>query len=247
MKSRESGRQPVRNFDRLFHGLNLAESVFFYPCCSSDVSQPIRFFAPHISRFCFADIQPPPVSELRKAVDIHEEHSVVISGYEFLQYSPEDVPRRELERIADLRALHNYSASYKGSEFEISWYQCDAVHALQQIDQVTVFCHRSDGPIWGEGSSGIPWLQKDLFSLVIDKIVDNGLLVTDGSCGHYPDTEHPHSPLWRDLRANKSDCPASMPEDFELNHARFRCLGTFLSRRGVRSYIWKISKPGALL
>jgi hypothetical protein len=110
----------------------------------------------------------------------------------------------------------------------------DAVEALRQIEQFSIFFFRRDCPLEGEGSSGIPSLGDTLFKRVLAKLSPDGLVVTDGAGMSGPAAQ---TALWTAPRE-----PDPVGRCFESFGRRFRCVRV-LSRDTISTLVWQSEAP----
>lgn len=109
-------------------------------------------------------------------------------------------------------------------EIKVLRYRQDGLAAFLELDRISVFFLRRDS--MGEGGSGQEWFQPKLFDLILEKLADGGLLVTDGSGA--PNNAGrdalPWNGLWRNgnRRRESRNVP---PRDFKYSGRTFECLG----------------------
>ena len=245
MIERSSNRSHAIELSRLLDSLDLSRGCFFYPCCARDLAAPMQWFSRRVTEVHFADLWMPSLATGRFTGRHVLEHDRQLVTYpEVVPSETHRIPSRFSEIIGTEGDRHSIKLGPLNRRTQVTWHQYDAVYALGQVGTLSVFFHRSDGPAWGEGSSGIPWLQAVLLNRVLDQLADGGLIVTDGSNGHHPDEDYPWSNLWRDLRARKKEVPRGLPMCFEWSKRRFECLAA-LPRQGryvTPSYLWKVSR-----
>jgi hypothetical protein len=120
----------------------------------------------------------------------------------------------------------------------------------KEITSLDVFFYRGDSD---DGGSGTNWLsaaprwfrhhRRPLFYEVLDKLVDGGLVVTDGSMGD----DYANNP-YRGLRQVKAACTcgpeivAQVAPFTDLRGNRFECVG-FAGQRYGPTLIWQVTKP----
>lgn len=80
----------------------------------------------------------------------------------------------------------------------------------------------------GEGGSGQWWLGPKLFNFVLEKLLDGGLIITDGS---NPDPKF-RRVEWYSLWDEKND--------FVYRDRNFKCLGQIAPIRGRATYVWQV-------
>lgn len=217
--------------------------VLYYPCCGTDVAEPLQLFGDRISTFHFSELRVRAIPT--KRIDdwriVH--HEAVDVGCRKISHGP----MHNIERTRQVRVGRRHAITgQRGTRtIQIIWHEYDAVQAFEEIDSIAVFFFRGDCPHEGEGSSGVLWLREPLFGKVLDKLLDGGLIVTDGSNGYHPKTNHDHAPLWRDWNA-KPMANSSPPSNFDYANRRFRCVGSVGHRYGP-TYIWQVAKIAKFL
>ena len=115
------------------------------------------------------------------------------------------------------------------------------------LDSIAVFFLRGDS--LGEGGSGQVWFQPKIFDLILEKLLDGGYIVTDGSgmYGHagsqsdYYDMEKlPWKPLWENQRLFREQ-DSQLIKEFNYKNRTFNFIGwSGYEHRTV--FIWKVTK-----
>ncbi len=219
----------------------IEDSTLFYPCSGEDWREPLKFFGPWCSDFWFVDNEDfmrQPL-EVPPAVFLPERHELVI---------PDGDSKNE-ERYDDQRPSFptaTYCHRESARVIRVHWYPQDGQSALEtQIDRLGVFFYRGDGG--SEGGSGIEWLtsphQPDLVHKVLEKLIDRGLIVTDGSnCGG--GDHNPYRQL-RGLRENRTITAENAVKNssgFQDDEGRsFYCIGCLGQYRGYGpTMVWQV-------
>lgn len=237
----------------------LKDTCLYYPCSGPDWLVPIQRFAPHIREFWFVD--PYYFRNYRPSYDSTQSLS---SGEYHPKALLEDYPEFTLidSRVeGDLTAkeqtrtdpnngiespiyipctvTERYLDSKTAHEFIVHRHRGDGQHALGLLTTpLGVFFHRGDnGPNGGEGASGSHWLSKEWLTPVLNKLVDGGMIVSDGSCGReYPEiSKHQRSTL------GEAVVDATVPFTDSDGRA-FKCIGYAGERYGP-TLIWQVNKP----
>lgn len=223
---------------------DLSGGTLFYPCCGSDVLAPIRHFSSRVSRFAFADLVHPSKTRLRRIIEVQSETESHVPNCLPPRLPSSDALGNEPQDRSDVRSLHTFRATYQGRAISIDWHQYDAVDALERLRSVSVFFHRCDTTAHGEGSSGIPWLQQNLFELILSKMTDTGFFVTDGSNGYSHSVVQPWASLWRDRQTKGAQIGAEGPPGFVYRNAAFTWIGRLSSRSPLAppTYVWKVRR-----
>lgn len=176
----------------------LAGTSLFYPCSGADLLTPVTLFAGMVATLHFVDrgyFRPGhqdtrhfgldrPAAEAGPILAPAHEWSLLGKDHaEFESEVDEDDeddfdPWRRYRGIARLTETYHHNPS--GREFRVIRSNDDARRAFDGLsDPLGVFFYRGDS--LGEGGSGILWNDAPLLERVMGKLVNGGLLVTDGS------------------------------------------------------------------
>jgi hypothetical protein len=192
-------------------GIELPLGSLFYPCCGSDIEDAIKHFGPGVEDYYFADPYNPPG---RRRSRWDEWHTLTIPHTECVVLGPQGhwrIPHRE---------------------YRVYSYRKDGLLTLlENVQEMSVFYYRGDST--GEGGSNQKWLSPVLFHTVLAKLLDGGLIVTDGSnCSEkYGGSGVPWSPLCRTASRNK---------EFEYAAREFLFVRELNLSRGRRVNVWKV-------
>lgn len=152
-------------------GIDIPLGPLFYPCCGSDTADAGKLFSPYVSEFHFADPFHPPMRASRAKAGPPRQAS----------------PRRDLE-THQLPGIGNVVLGPCGSaRFELEGvaaysHQKDGLLTLlEDLGPLAVFFYRGDSE--GEGGSDQRWLMPVLFDVVLSRMMDGGVIYTDGSNG----------------------------------------------------------------
>lgn len=143
-------------------GVGLPLGSLFYPCCGSDTQHAIESFGPYVAECHFADPYNPPSGRSesapeRRPVDVPHVGAVVVG----------EGKRRQF----DNSICRAYSHAKDG-----------LLTLIHDVPPLSVFYYRGDST--GEGGSNQRWLEPVLFHTVLARLLDGGLIATDGSnCG----------------------------------------------------------------
>jgi hypothetical protein len=142
--------------------IELPLGSLFYPSCGSDIEHAMREFGPYVIDCHFADPywsvrgRPRRLADLKR-IDIPGIETVVVGGGQ----------RRQIDNASSPAYSHEKDG---------------LLTLLEDIRLLSVFYYRGDSP--GEGGSNQRWLQPVLFHTVLARLLDGGLIATDGSnCG----------------------------------------------------------------
>lgn len=253
------------------YGITIPNGPLFYPCVGNDTFEPMKLFIDSISEFHFVDSKLIPKSPrlgIRVSGYDDEDNSgrqssrmatnlmfprELISGAK--AFNPAD-GAIDIQKINDLKLRGIKFADYNGQvgkiykqewelakdnkKIEIYKHRQDGLATFISLDKISVFYLRRDSE--GEGGSGQRWFQKNLFEIILDKLMDGGLIVTDGS-GFDPTIIE--NAQWRALWANRSSGRKNgnidnIPDDFEYYHRKFKCLGE-CGRGYGPVYVWQVT------
>lgn len=246
--------------------IEVPEGILFYPCCGNDTYDPIMFFIDKISEFHFVDNELlPKLPNLECKIDIiknqtHNERSAYANQTipkEIIAKSNETSTENEvsieiLEKLDELylkptgfrnKITKTYEQEwtcdiYKDRNIKVYRHIQDGLITFMGLDKIAVFFLRGDSE--GEGGSGQRWFQPKIFDLILDKLVDGGLLVTDGSS--YDPKSYlsvPWKSLWQSKDYRRNDNPEK-PDDFYYKGRFFKCIEKCGHKYGP-VYIWKVT------
>lgn len=235
--------------------ITIPKGILYYPCCGNDTIEPIRIFLNQVDQFHFADndnIDLPAVEgqgERRRYTSVfnrgkscegREEGRLPIRPNWFVQKSEMhhididqvvlDFAKQLTDNVHLPKSPKIYQESWgnsrDGSKTEVICHRNDGVLTLCSLDKLSVFFYRGDSV--GESGSGQWWLGPKLFNFVIDKLLDGGLIITDGS---NPDPMF-RRVEWASLWSEKND--------FVYRDRAFKCLGQIAPIRGRATYVWQV-------
>ncbi|HPZ44293.1 MAG TPA: hypothetical protein PL078_09865, partial [Bacillota bacterium] len=235
--------------------ITIPKGILYYPCCWDDTIVPIRIFLNKVNQFHFADIHRIGLPALGEG---HERGrrptTTVFKDGEFckgrrgnLIIRPWSVSKSKVcnlninqETISFARTLSENVILIKnpgiykeiwtnlrdGSKAEVFCHYNDGILTLSSLEKLSIFFYRGDSI--GEGGSGQWWLGPKLFNYLLDKLLDGGLIITDGS---NPDPMYKTvawSPLWE------------YGNDFTYRNRHFKCLGKLDSSFRSSTYVWQV-------
>lgn len=247
--------------------IDVPEGILFYPCCGNDTYEPLRLFIGKISEFHFVDNEIlPKLPNLEIVIDGFKDpdrserlvREIQTIPKEIISYAKATMTENKVHNdiIEKINKLHLRPTGFRNEKTQTFYHEW--TYALQEERNIKVYRHIQDGLITfmgldkiavfflrgdseGEGGSGQRWFQPEIFDLILDKMVDGGLLVTDGS-SYDPKTYL--SVQWRLLWVNKdyhrNDNP-KRPDDFYYKGRLFKCIEKCGHRYGP-VYIWKVTK-----
>lgn len=176
-------------------GIDLPLGSLFYPCCGSDTKHAITSFGPYVSECHFADPYNAPSGRPRSALE-REKVEVPHVGVVVLGDGE--------HRPFDDSVCRAYSHAKDG-----------LLTLIDDVPLLSVFYYRGDST--GEGGSNQRWLEPVLFHTVLAKLLDGGLIVTNGpNCGS---GRRDWSAPWDAL------CASNSKDTFVHARRRFRFVG----------------------
>ncbi len=167
----------------------VAGTALFCPCSGNDLEAPIRLFSPHVTEFWFVDrgyFTPGhqdtkrygydrPADEVAPVLGGDAEYKLLRKDIEGLRYW--SLHDRDIEPCV---LTETYRHLPSGRRIKIKRRRGYGFSAFRNdIRQIGVFFYRGDSG--GEGGSGNLWLKPDHIDEICAKLIDGGLLVTDGS------------------------------------------------------------------
>jgi len=235
--------------------ITIPKGILYYPCCGNDTLDPIKIFLNYVDQFHFADnlnISLPAIEgqearrtyttifnrgefcSLREGKLLHKHHWFVEKSsvhhiaiaQETLDFAKTLTDQAWLPKNPGIYQ-EVWSNSRHGSKTEVFCHCNDGAIALSSLDKLSVFFYRGDSI--GEGGSGQWWLGPKLFNFILDKLLDGGLIITDGS---NPDPKF-REVEWASLWEEKID--------FVYRDRRFKCLGQITHNHNRATYVWQVS------
>lgn len=237
-------------------GVDIPDGSLFYPCCGGDTYEALELFLDTVREFNFADRcgvrlpglecqtgsssseQPRRDANIALKCDGWFPKSIIVSSKKnHNDYCPlgSDVGDMWLGNILKSR-IWTVNTSYGLTDIIVNCYTLDAVLAFQCIRKLAVFYYRGDS--MGEGGSGQWWLGPALFDMVLEKLVDGGLILTDGSNYHPRHSNAPWKELWENNHGRRG---VDKPSDFIYKNRQFTCLCQCGHRYGP-VYAWQVKK-----
>jgi len=228
--------------------LVIPDGPLFYPCCGDDTFEPIKWFFDSVSEFHFVDsrlLPKLPKMECKvighKETDDRKSSSRAADNFTMPRELIEGVLASEpVEFMGQVGKIYTqeWQLAKEKKKILIHRHVKDGMAAFVLLDKMAVFFLRRESE--GEGGSGQRWLQESVFELILDKLLDGGLIVTDGS-GWDPGLFE--SADWKSFWVNKGNGPrteCSLPEDFVYYNRQFRCVGQ-LGRGYGPVYVWQVN------
>ncbi len=222
----------------------------YYPCSLRDTLSAVKLFAPYINDFLFVDKCYFSGYSLLKIPTPKE-----LPGYRLISRRRKGPVRAEMtekydevkkEYYLDLEpciVTETYIHEQTGKTIKFRLKRGFGEYTLRNSEnKYGVFYYRGDTV--NEGGSGITWLNKKRLSNICSKLIDGGLIVTDGSNrGRRKDKHNQfwkyHFPRKNDILPNPEEMISSM-EPFKDKAGRtFTCVGYAGERYGP-TFIWQV-------
>ena len=163
--------------------------ALYYPCSGNDLDDPLRLFSPFVTDFWFVDrgyFTPGHQDTKAYGFDRPADEVEPILGknadYQLLRADIEGMPHWNLHNrdIEPCILTETYRHLPSGKTIKVRRRRGYGFSAFRNdIRRIGVFFYRGDSP--GEGGSGNLWLKPDHIDEICAKLIDGGLLVTDGS------------------------------------------------------------------
>ncbi|WP_005031502.1 hypothetical protein [Holophaga foetida] len=169
-----------------FLGTEIPWGELFYPCCGDDIGHALQVFGPYVSRCRFADVFKPAGHRPK-----FRSHT---SG-------------KGLPHIGTVICGEEASKDLEGYPLPVTSHRKDGLLTfLQDLGPLAVFYYRGDSA--GEGGSDQRWLMPVLLDVILSRLLEGGLICTDGANG---DDLLVHSPRGTvlDYRGRKLTCIAT--------------------------------------
>jgi hypothetical protein len=221
-----------------FEQLNIPKGILFYPCCGYDTFEPLHLFQNVIKEFHFCDkeqIGLPPIHN-QNIMDIrHQGINTINESLNIIYLNSKLVNKPE-----GITYQEFYLNRENDHQLEVHAHIKDAISVFKQLKDIAIFFYRGDS--MGGLGSGITWLGPDLFPQIVEKMVDGGYLITDGSNPDANQLETDWNELYKHSHWNYPDLmPGEQPKDFKYRDHTFTCLGSIGKRYGD-VYVWRVNK-----
>lgn len=115
----------------------------------------------------------------------------------------------------------------------------DELVKIMEFNKIAVFFLGGDS--LGESGSGQEWFQPKIFNLILDKLVDAGYIVTDGSSIYDKEINYEWKSTYK-KDPDSWDESQQKPKNFTYSNRRFICIGECGGRYGTL-YLWKVEIP----
>lgn len=235
----------------------ISGSALFYPCSGDDLFVPIRLFSPCVTDFMFVDrgyFTPGSGDTRFYGFDVPADKIPPLlenePGYRLLKKhirGPVSWPRGYGE-IEPCLLSETYLHLETGRNIHIRRRRGYGFSAFRkEIQSLGVFFYRGDSP--GEGGSGNLWLKTDHVKEICEKLIDGGLIVTDGSQAGGKEYRYLGGFGWAEREKFKKQRRVT-PEDYVKDHKTFfdssgrriECIGK-VGDRGGYTLVWQVTRP----
>jgi len=201
MKQTQKDNLQVPDFKTELLGNNLpANYALFYPCCGNDIFDAISYFHSIVDTFFFCDTNRCVINSVthRQIKEILPDFDLVKSFEEYIWKTNERPNRREdieppLYQKTSKKLTQIWRNEKKNKDISIIRVVGDGYEIFTNdglLKKIAIFFYRGDS--YSEGGSDVRWLETKNdeslhggrgkhFDIVLQKITNKGLIVTDGS------------------------------------------------------------------
>jgi hypothetical protein len=193
-------------------GVDLPLGSLFYPCCGADIEDAVKFFGSCVTECRFADPYCPPGGQPSERGSWRQ---LLIPHIKTVVAGPHE----------------HWLIGHAGCP--VHSYRKDGLHTLiEDVPDLSVFYYRGDSE--GEGGSNQLWLSPVLFHTVLARLLDGGIIVTDGAnCGPY---RQDRGVPWSSLCSG-----AATGAEFMYAKRTFSCVGELESWMGKTVRVWQVT------
>ena len=221
--------------------LNIPNGPLFYPCAGDDTIRPINGFMDTITEFHFVDLMklpnlPKPSLKIIREAKAYEPYSTSVNEIILDQWKTRGIESAGYRGKPGITHKDEWVHADSNRIIEIYRHIQDGLATFSNIEKLAVFYLCGDSE--GEGGSRQRWFQESILKLILDKLLDGGLIVTDGSSW---DPKIYRTAEWKGLWQNRLDREISKPIDFEYYNRRFKCLGE-CGRKYGPIYVWQVNR-----
>mgnify|MGYP001164048401 CR=1 FL=1 len=232
-------------------------SKLFYPCSGDDLKIPIKLFSPYVTDFWFVDRGyfsrgHSDTKDYRFDVLADKQRSVLYADrqYKLLNTEINGPPNwhpgdKDITPCILSETYRHIQSNREVTIHRRRGYGFSAFRDEKEIDKLGVFFYRGDS--FGEGGSGNLWLKPDRLDKVCNKLIDGGLIVSDGSdgCPRHRKNRGIYKELWKYHQKEVSQCPEELIKDMksftDREGRRFSCIG-YVGRKYGPTMIWQVHK-----
>ena len=232
----------------------LQGSSLFYPCSGNDLLKPIQLFSPYVTEFWFVDrgYFAPGHQDTRHygydaPADRHRPVLIDDHDYEHVNSNVNGDTRGSKYEV-DIKPIiltESYKHIPTGRTIKIHKRRGYGFSAFRrEITSLGIFFYRGDSA--GEGGSGNMWLKTEHIDEILNKMIDGGLMVLDGSDGtpYRKNLSGQYSSFWKyrniDFPSAHSVITDVKPFTDRKGNA-FTCVG-YAGRRYGNTLVWQVKK-----
>ena len=205
----------------------------FYPSCGDDLVVPLECFKDEVECFWFVDInnrRNNPLSSPHGFSALRRVSARVLQGTTIRDKSEYTV------KVTTYTCIRETD----GRTLEINICEGRGYDAFRSIfddlgEKLAVFFYRGDSP--GESGSGFFWLERPRLSNVLNRLIEDGLIVSDGSNAMSKLSQYHNQ---RNLEEADLDTLIAKMMPFDFTGWRFTCIDQIGMRYGP-TFIWKVS------
>jgi hypothetical protein len=232
----------------------LTGTSLFYPCSGNDMLVPIRLFSPFITDFWFVDkgyFSPGDQDTHHHGLDIPADRQSPLlaedENYEFVERRITGPPKWDCNdhNIKPCILSERYRHRPSNTDIHIHRRRGYGFSAFRkEIKSIGVFFYRGDSQ--GEGGSGNLWLIPEHLDEVCSKLVDGGLIVTDGSNHGYSNKRSQLAKYnFKEVKKTAQEIINSCKAFTDKSGRHFECIGCVGNRYGP-TLIWQVRKSGGV-
>lgn len=250
--NKESFEEINVRFNEIFN-TPIEEGSLFYPCCGVDTYEPLALFINTIKEFHFADGGKIVLPLLECGVFKGEEERNKPYQWEYGSFSSDIIPFalslsnnnnydiiKKLEEslmmnlqfinINDLNSKEIWKTKFlDNKKVDIYCHKFEGALSLMNIDKISVFYYRVDSK--SLASSSFNWFSPAAFNSVLERLVQGGLIITDGVKHKDIQQDLPWSYFWNNSGVN----------EFIYSKRTFTYIGECGERYG-KMKVWRVEK-----
>lgn len=232
----------------------VSDSTLFYPCSGNDLFVPVEIFSPYVTDFVFVDrgyFSPGhcdtrhyggDVSADQQKPVLHDDKRYSLKNIKIVGPSCWEPYQFDIDPCTLTETYLHISSNREIRIHRRRGYGFSAFR--KEISQLGVFFYRGDSA--GEGGSGNLWLKEEHIDEVCNKIIDGGLIVSDGSDGaRYRRNSGFYREMskfsWKEVLQSPDEIIKNMNPFEDRSGRRFCCVGYAGMRYGP-TMIWQVNK-----
>ena len=231
----------------------LKGTSLFYPSCGNDMLLPVQLFSPFVTDFWFVDrgyFSPGHQDTHYYGLDIPANMQLPLlvddENHEFVGSSIKGPPQWDcnIRNIKPCVLSEHYRHRPSNTDINVHRRRGYGFSAFRkEISSIGVFFYRGDSQ--GEGGSGNLWLIPEHLDEICDKLVNGGLIVTDGSNGGYSRRRTKLSKYYfKEIKKTGQEIVNSCNPFVDKSGRQFKCVG-YVGHRYGPTLIWQVHKPAS--